>query len=139
MAESPLAELYPDVNWESLMRIAMKVAGEDGTGLEQLETDWEYTGIPTPSADTQSMALQADAGMVPRTADDVLAKVGWTPVQRARLAIEREKTEGLAAIDQTLAGLKPDISAPGQARDGEQPAALAGLAAQRSTDAANAG
>lgn len=135
-------------DWESLMRIAMIIAGEDGPGLEQLETDWDSTGIPTPSADTQSMATQVGSGMVPATADDVLAKVGWTPVQRKRLADERDKAAGLNSLDQalSLAGLGPAVSqtagaiaSTGQAADGEQPAALTALAARRSTDAASAG
>lgn len=126
-------------NWESLMRIAMVVAdGGSTAGLDALETDWAYTGIPTPAADTQSMATQAGSGIIPPTADDVLAKLGWTPVQRQRLALEREKVQGIAAIDEAIAALHPPPE-PGQAVDGQQPAALAALEARRSTDAATAG
>lgn len=130
--------------WEALMRIAMTISGKTpADSLEQLETDWAYTGIPTPSADTQSMATQVGAGIVAPTSDDVLAKLGWTPVQRQRLAIERDKWTARAEADELLAGLNnPDLQAStggGQAADGEQPAALAALDAQRSTDGAAAG
>lgn len=128
--------------WETLMRIALVLAGESGAGVEQLETDWAYTGIPTPYADTESMARQAEAGMVAPTSDDVLARAGWTPVQRKRLAAEREKFDGLANLDKALDGLNnPGETAPagGQAGDGAQPKALAALEAKRSTDGATAG
>ena len=123
--------------WESLMRIALTVAGESGPGVEQLETDWAYTGIPTPYADTESMVRQVEAKMVSPWSDDVLAKVGWTPVQRQRLAVERDKVQGLVELDAALEGLKSPGS--GQAADGQQPAALAALDAKRSTDGASAG
>lgn len=123
---------------ESLMRISLTVAGETRNGLEQLETDWDYTGIPTPYADTESMARQVETGMVPPDADDVLAKVGWTPVQRQRLEIQRKKTGGLATLDAALQGLTP-TGAGAQPADGAQPAALAALDARRSTDGAVAG
>ncbi len=126
--------------WESLMRISLTVAGESREGAVQLETDWAYTGIPTPYADTESMARQAEAGMVPATADDVLAKVGWSPVQRKRLAAERDRTQGLAVLDAALAGVSTP-PAPGGAHpaDGQQPAALTALDVARSTDGATAG
>ncbi len=125
-------------SWESLMRISLIVAGESANGAEQLETDWSYTGIPTPYSDTEMLARQSEAGMIPPTADDALAKAGWSPVQRARLAKERDKTQGLAELDATLAGLTP-AGGGQQPADGQQPAALAALNAQRSTDGAIAG
>lgn len=127
--------------WESLMRIALTIAGESGEGVEQLETDWAYTGIPTPYADTEMLARQSEAGMVPPTADDVLAKAGWSPVQRARLDIERRKTQGLAQLNAALDGLNNPAEpiGGGQAADGEQPQALTALDAKRSTDGGVAG
>lgn len=121
--------------WEQLMRMALKIAGEYSDTAEQMETDWNYTGIPTPSADTVNVTTQVAAEMVPPTSDDALAAVGWSPVQRQRIAAERKKQQGLAVIDQAVAGLKP----PAQATDGEQPQALANLNAKRSNDGATAG
>ncbi|AQT81974.1 hypothetical protein B1R94_26010 [Mycolicibacterium litorale] len=123
---------------ESLMRIALKVAGESREGIEQLETDWDYTGIPTPYADTESMARQVEVGMVPPDADDVLAYTGWTTVQRQRLAIQRKKTHGLAKLDNALDGLNQP-GGGGQPADGQQPQALAALEARRATDGAITG
>ncbi|CAN5146361.1 hypothetical protein BH11ACT6_BH11ACT6_34830 [soil metagenome] len=124
--------------WEQLMRIVLHLTGEYSPAAEQLETDWAYTGIPTPYADTEMVARQVEAEMIPRHADDVLAKVGWTPVQRERLKAERARTQGLAVIDQGLDALRGG-GGGSQPADGQQPAALIALDARRSTDGAVAG
>lgn len=126
-------------DWEQLMRMALKMTGTYSTVAERMETDWSYTGIPTPQSDSVRVTGQITAGMVPPDADDALAECGWTPVQRARIAEARTRQQGLATIGQALAGLKPPEAPPQQAGDGEQPAALAALDARRSTDGAAAG
>lgn len=136
-----LAVAFGD-RWESVMRKAARIKSIDIGGGERLETDWAYTGIPTPNADAVTVTTQMQAGAVPPTADDALAAMGWTPVQRARMEIERKKQQGLAVIDQALAGLKPPITGQSdgqQPMDGQQPQALAGLNSRRSTDGASAG
>lgn len=126
-------------DWESVMRMTMRMTGSDITAeAQRLETDWAYTGIPTPYADTEMLARQTESQMVPPTADDVLAKAGWTPVQRQRLRAERDRTAGLATLTDALAGLNT-APAAGQAADGQQPQALTALDATRSTDGALAG
>lgn len=133
--------------WERLMTYALKISGEYTPAAGQMETDWAPTGIPTPSADSTRVTQQVAAGMVPPDSDDALAEVGWSPVQRARIAAERQRQQGLAAIGQTLAGLKPPEQpgqpqqppAPTQAVDGEQPQALQALNSARATDGAAAG
>lgn len=126
-------------DWEKLMVMALKVSGEYLKSADQMETDWGKTGIPTPSADTVNVTTQVATGMIPPDSDDALAEVGWTPVQRARIAEERKRSQGLAVIGQAMAGLKPPPGAGPQAADGEQPKALGGLNAVRSTDGAVAG
>ncbi|MBY0440978.1 MAG: phage portal protein [Mycobacteriaceae bacterium] len=121
--------------WERLMVYALKMSGEYTKAADQMETDWAYTGIPTPSADAIRVTEQVGAGMVPPDSDDALAECGWTPVQRERIAQARQRSQGLAVIQQQLAGLKP----PAQATDGEQSQALQALSAKRSTDGASAG
>lgn len=139
--------------WEATMRIAMHIKGGfDLKAAQRMETDWEYTGIPTPNADAVTVTTQMATGSVPPTSSTALAKMGWTPLEIARLAIDRKKTEGLAVIDQALAGLKPPPATPfpgepvgeggsGQQQpvDGQQPKALAGLDSKRSTDGSSAG
>lgn len=130
--------------WEKFMSMALKMAGEWTSSADQMETDWGKTGIPTPSADTVNVVAQVGAGMVSPDSDDALAEVGWSSVQRARIAAARQKQQGLAQIGQALAGLKPPAPVPTaapapQATDGEQPQALQALNSARSTDGAVAG
>ena len=123
-------------DWENVMRMAMQV---DGSVLpeeaERMETDWSYTGIPTPNADAVTVTTQIAAGMIPPDSDDALAQCGWTPVQRERIAEARKRSQGMAVLTNALTGLKPAV----QPMDGAQQGALAGLNAKRSTDAASAG
>jgi len=128
-------------DWEKLMVMALKVSGEWSKSADQMETDWGKTGIPTPSADTTNVVSQVGAGMLAPDSDDALAEVGWSPVQRARIAEALKRSQGLAVLGQAMAGLKPpqQPNAPAQAMDGQQPGALAALNSVRSTDAATAG
>lgn len=135
--------------WESTMRIAMRIKGGfDMKAAQRMETDWAYTGIPTPNADAVTITTQMASGSIPPTSSTALARMDWSPVEIARLEIDRKKTEGLGAITKALAGFKPPPVAgenangqPGgqQPMDGQQPQALAGLNSSRSTDAATAG
>lgn len=131
--------------WEALMRMTYLVQGEDlPDGAERLETDWAYTGIPTPNADAVTVTTQIAAGMIPPTADDALAACGWSPVQRQRIEEERKRFQGTQVLTQQLAQLQKQDGqqfpgSPKQPMDGQQPGALAALDAKRSTDGATAG
>jgi hypothetical protein len=123
--------------WEAVMRMTYAVQGDKiPEGSERLETDWAYTGIPTPSADAVTVTTQIAAGMIPPTADDALAACGWSPVQRQRFEDERKRTQGTQVLAAQLGQLQQP---PKQAVDGQQPKALDNLTAKRSTDAATAG
>lgn len=122
--------------WEKLNVMALKIAEEYTPAADQMETDWAPTHIPTPNADAVTVTTQIAAGMIPPTADDALAKCDWSPVERARIAEERKKQQGLAVIGQALAGLKPpqQPGQPAQPMDSQQPQALGALNSQRTTD-----
>lgn len=132
-------------DWEATMGMAARIKGLPLDGIERMETDWMYTGIPTPNADAVTVTTQIAAGMIPPTSDDALAFTGWTPVQRKRIAEERKKTQGLAVLDQAIPGILQPVkpaATPGQPQqpmDGQQPKALASLNGKRSTDGATAG
>ena len=128
--------------WEAVMRMTYQVQGKKPPeGAERLETDWAYTGIPTPNADAVTVTTQIAAGMIPPTSDDALSACGWTPVQRARIEAERKRTAGLAVLDQAIPGILGNAAQsakPAQPMDGSQPQALTNLNAKRSTDGATA-
>lgn len=112
--------------WEDWARMMLRIWGKSTDGAELLESEWGKFGIPTPNADTVRVTTQVANGMVPPDSDDALTEVGWTPVQRQRIAADRKRTQGLAVLDQAIEGLKPQ-----QPMDGEQPAALMALQQQR--------
>jgi hypothetical protein len=124
------------------MRMAAKLKGLSLDDAERMETDWAYTGIPTPNADAVTITTQIAAGVIPSRSDTVMAKLNWTPVERKRIESDWAKQDGLDVLDQALAGLKPGlkpVQKQTQPMDGQQPQALAALNLTRSTDAAIAG
>ena len=119
-------------DWEDWARMTLRIWGRPIAGAERLESDWGKFGIPTPNADTVRVTSQVGAGMVPPDSDDALAEVGWSPVQRERIALSRSRSQGLAYIDNALAGLKPPQQPVAQQPlDGEQPQALQALQDRR--------
>lgn len=132
-------------SWENVQRKARIIQGKPMDDMARLETAWAFTGIPTPNADAVTITTQIAAGSIPATSPTVLAKMNWTPVEIARMEIDRKKEQGLAVITQALAGIKPQAPAPDgqpggqQPTDGQQPQALAALESSRSTDNASAG
>lgn len=127
-------------DWEAVQVMCRKIKGTYTRDDLQMETDWKYTGIPTPNADAITTTTQVQAGMIPPRSDDALAANGWTAVQRKRIAQEWERADGLATLNNRIAGLRP--AQPGnqaQPMDGQQPQALAALNSSRTTDGAGAG
>ena len=59
--------------------------------MRQLETDWAPVETPTPAATSDALHKQAQMGAVPPTSDVVLAHLGYSSVERARLAADRAK------------------------------------------------
>jgi hypothetical protein len=126
-------------DWEEVMRVALQIDGSAlPDGAARMETDWDYTGIPTPNADTVTITTQVQAGMVPPDSDDAMAAVGWTPVQRERIAADRKRAQGNAVLAQALQGL-PGLLKPQQPMDGQQPGALAAAQMNRDTNSNIAG
>lgn len=108
-------------SWEQVMRLALLVrGGELPDDADSIETDWAYTGIPTPTADTDAVTKQVSVGMVPPTSDVALAKVGYSAVERERIANEARRHAGMNALDRILT--TAEQSAP-VADEPERPAA----------------
>ncbi|MBV9290974.1 MAG: phage portal protein [Frankiales bacterium] len=77
---------------EQVMRLVWRFA-HDGEpvpdALKQLETDWTSVATPTPAATADAIYKQVGMGAIPPTSDVTLAELGWSQVQRARLAQDR--------------------------------------------------
>jgi hypothetical protein len=63
--------------------------------IQRLEVDWIDAATPTPAATSDAMVKQAGAGMVPPTSDVTLSRLGYSAVERARLAQDRDKAQQL--------------------------------------------
>lgn len=75
--------------------------------FRRMEVDWEDPATPTPAATTDAITKQIAAGSVPATSDVVLKRLGYSAVERARLAQDRANDEG----EQFLAELSKSIVA----------------------------
>jgi hypothetical protein len=64
--------------------------------MTQLETDWQPVETPTPSATADAIFKQVQMGAVPPTSDVTLERLGYSAVERARLAVDR-KTDASAS------------------------------------------
>lgn len=119
-------------NWEDWARMTLQIwHGSVPAGAEQVQSDWDRPGIPTPNADAVTVTTQIAAGALPPRSDDALARMDWSPVERQRIEAAWKTQDGIAALDQALPGLKPAQGQPGQSLDGEQPKALNALKLQR--------
>lgn len=88
--------------WEEAMRLALLV--RDGTvpdRAHRLETDWVDPNTPTPLQTAQAVTLQINQGMISPTSPTALKKVGWTAVERLRIAQELKDNP----VSAELAGL----------------------------------
>lgn len=79
---------------ETVMRLAWRFThdgAEPPTAMQQLETDWEPVETQTPAATSDAVFKQISAGAVPATSDVTLSRLGYSSVERARLAKDRAK------------------------------------------------
>lgn len=78
-------------------------AGETLTpDLRRLEVDWQPVATATPAATSDAVTKQIAAGAVPATSDVTLGRLGYSTVERARLAQDRAK-DAAAALEAELA------------------------------------
>lgn len=78
-----------------LIRVAQYAARFDNRGVlpdkyRRLECDWDSVSMATPGVTADAVTKEIAAGSVPPTSDVVLKKLGYSRVERARLAQDRE-------------------------------------------------
>lgn len=66
--------------------------------MRRVEVDWIDARTATPAATTDAMTKQIASGAVPATSDVTLAALGYTPLQRARLAQDRDADPTMAIV-----------------------------------------
>ncbi|WP_051179728.1 phage portal protein [Nocardia concava] len=114
--------------WEQVMRLAVMVetnTSQLSPEMLAMETDWAPTGIPTPAADTDAMTKQVQSELVPAESDVVLSKLGYSAVERARIASDRQRAQGRADLRAMVEAAKAQQAAaqqPPTQQPGAQPA-----------------
>lgn len=94
--------------WEQSVLIALQIRdGKLPKDAHRLETDWAPTGIPTPAADTDAITKQIQVGTVPADSDVTLEHLGYSAVDRARLANDRKRARGQSNLAALTGALKP--------------------------------
>ena len=101
--------------WCDVMRLALLIRdGQERPDARLLTPVWADTATPTPAATTDSIAKQIAAGSIPATSDVTLARLGYSAIERARLAQDRAAVEGDAMmrdIASALVGKPQDVVA----------------------------
>lgn len=114
---------------ESLMRLALLVRdGRVPPQAYRLETDWRDPAPQTLSGTSDAIAKQIAAGAVPATSDVTLKRLGYSAVERARLADDRTAEQGQSMLAQIAGTLNAKAQAPAadqQGTAGGQAGALA--------------
>jgi hypothetical protein len=110
--------------WEQTMWLALMVRdGEVVEGARRIETDWRDPAPQTPAGTSDAITKQITSGAVPATSDVTLKRLGYSAVERARLAQDRDEDQGAsflqeiahsltakaARVDKSLAG---DVVSP---------------------------
>ena len=67
---------------------------------ELLTAVWGDTGTPTPAATTDAIAKQIAAGAIPAASDVTLERLGYSAVERQRLAQDRAADQGASFLEQ---------------------------------------
>jgi len=92
--------------WEGAMRLALLIRdGNVPPDALSMETLWRNPEIPTPAATSDAIFKQVQSGSVPPTSDVILERLGYSALDRRRLAADRAKDQGeafLAELSQSL-------------------------------------
>jgi hypothetical protein len=82
--------------WENAMRLALRIQGNGTLPAEAklIETLWANPATPTPAATTDAITKQIAAGAIPARSDVTRERLGYSVIERQRLAIDDETSAG---------------------------------------------
>jgi hypothetical protein len=88
------------------LREAMKLVWRFANGgavvpmeIRRMGVDWVPAKTETPAATTDAITKQIQVGVVPPTSDVTLSRLGYSAVERARLAEDRDAAPVVEAVD----------------------------------------
>ena len=93
--------------WESVMRLALRMLHDGALPDEAttIETLWADAATPTPAATTDAITKQIAAGAIPARSDVTREKLGYSVIERQRLAIDDQKEAGEETLAQVAHSL----------------------------------
>jgi hypothetical protein len=88
--------------WEEVMRLALRIQNDGALpdGAKTIETLWASAATPTPAATTDAITKQIAAGAIPATSDVTREKLGYSVIERQRLAIDDANAAGAQALEE---------------------------------------
>jgi hypothetical protein len=94
---------------ETVMRLAWRFANNGADvpdEFSRMETGWMDVATPTPSADSEAYFRQVQMGAIPATSDVTLTRLGYSAVERARLAQDRQLDAGASVLAELATSLQ---------------------------------
>lgn len=98
---------------------------------KRLEVDWLDTSSPTPAADSDAIAKQVAAGILPATSDVTLRRLRYTALERRQIAQDRDLAQQLEAELVSSVAARQTRTATGLAKDLEADNGTVQAAAQQ--------
>lgn len=94
---------------ERVMRLAWRFVNggqEAPAEMRNLETSWVNAATQTPTGTTEALFKQASMGSIPPTSDVILERMGYSAVERQRIAIDRAKDVGAQILAELATSLE---------------------------------
>lgn len=81
--------------WEAVMRLALRMVNKGNLpdDAKRIETIWASVATPTPAATAAALVPQVVDGIIPPTSDVLLERLGYSPLERERISIERQRNQ----------------------------------------------
>ncbi|MEH6373633.1 phage portal protein [Streptomyces sp. KLMMK] len=92
--------------WSRAMRLALQLTGTTGP-VPVVEMQWRDAATPTVAAQADATTKLVAAGVLPADSEVTLERAGIDRAQRERIAHERRRSAGRAALDDIAATLHP--------------------------------
>jgi hypothetical protein len=94
---------------EDIMRLVWRFANDGAevpAEMQRLETDWEPAETKTLTGISDAIFKQAQMGAIPATSDVTLKQLGYSAVERQRLAIDRAVDAGQSVLAELASSLQ---------------------------------
>lgn len=102
--------------WEAVLRFALALTngGQVPAEAHGIETIWANPATPTPVATSSAVVAQVQAGILPADSDVTLEALDYTPLERARIRVDAQRSAG----EQFLAQIAHSLQAKEVRTDG---------------------